>query len=508
MTIYLYEIVHYNPATSAEETLRVSTQGFVDNATGTLYPKRILQAGGFGVFAYSEGSTYGDAELQDGQIVLANLDRAYDGLRDHDFRSVTIKMIERGQQLSDAVTLAVCEVESAELTWQQLTLTVIDRMAALNIQAMTATYAGDNTDNYGVEGNAQLEGKIKPVLLGKVGWFEPDLVNAASLLYAINHASDGTNKAVHSVDGIKDNGVDITIAADYATITLLVDATIPSGQAATCLAAGVFRLNNAPAGVVTCRATESATSNTVAQVVERFVTGYTDFGSISGLSDIDTDYDFDAGYYLSSSETALEVTSFLMGSINGWVVPTICGGRLMGRLIDPSGETAIATFVENDIIRGGDGGLNRIPMTDQTGGIPAFKAVIEYQRFYRPLRDSEFAGSVSAADRQELAQEYRAVEASDSSIITTYQRSEPIIFQTALFDKADAQTVADDQLALRKVWRDLYIVDSPLSGVCLNVGDIVSLHVQAFGLEGGKNFQIIGVILDIGREAVTYYLYG
>ena len=513
MSIYLLEIDHYNPVTSQLETLYVSDKGYVDPLTGRGYEKRIAKGGNaqFGTSAYSRGATLGRSTVGDGDLTLSNIDRALDGLRTHDFRAVRISVIQNQRSLlSSAIRVATLSIETVDITWSSLKITLVDRLSELNIQAQRAVFLGNNANAFSIEGNTQLQGQIKPALIGKVGWFEPPLVNSASLLYLIHHNALGVPATVNSIDGVKDSGVTIVFHQNYATIAALITAqqggSITAGRYGTCLAEGAFCLGSIPVGAVTCQASQAA-SNIITAATTHLLTEY---GGVAG-ADIENAASlptWNVGYWINDNISLLDVAQTLCGSGGGWIVPTIEGKLRFGQLINPTSETPLATFLGTDIFKGSSGGLERIAFSDVTGGIPTYNVNVKYQRFSRALSDSEMAGSVSLAERQELAQNYRAVAANDDAIRAIYLQSEPLIIETALFEKANAVTFAAEQLLLRKLWRDLYVIDVDDSNQVYNIGDIIAIKVQGFDLASGKSFIVIGTQQDYNNRIMTYYLYG
>lgn len=511
--IYLYEIDHFNPDTELLSVLRFSNFGYVDNFTGISYPKLLMKNGGaiFSTYAFSQGATFGKSSIGAGQISLANINRKLDYLRTHDFREVRIFMLKDKQQaLSNAVRIATHEVLASQLTWGELKLEIVDKLAKINKPPQSSTYLGNNINAFSTEGNLQIAGRVKPVLIGKVGWFEPTLVNSSSLLYIINHTAAGTPKSIKSVDGVRDNGIALSFFQNYATINAMVTAqqggSIPAGKYATCLSAGAFCLNSMPAGAVTCSATE-AISNTPTECVQRLLVDYAGFNLLDfeGNANIENVV---VGKYIDSNEVMLNIVEYLLSGVNGWLIPTINNKYRFGKLRNPTGEISLASFGENKIFRSDNGGISRIPFNDVTGGIPIHKIIVKYQYFARALSAGDVAGGVSVAERQELSQEWRSVSTEDNAILAQYKKSEPLTLETGLFNQAEALSFANSQFILRSQWRDLYVVDLELGDNQLNIGDIIEIKVGGFDLHLGKKFIILGSIIDLDADKVTFYLYG
>jgi len=520
---FLYDIEHFNPVTDTLETLRVSTKGFIttslDTPPNTPYFKRVKanSAGNFSTFMFDQGATYGKASVGTGEIVLVNSDRNFDSLREHDFRSIVIRRARttRGS-LDDTDIIATFDVDSVIFTWTELRINIRDRLSALDVQTQTATFAGDNADSFDIEGDESLEGRIKPVLIGTAGWFEPPLVNTASLLFIINHDADGNPAPVGSIDGVKDNGVDITFDIDYPTINALVSdqqaGNIPSGHYATCLAEGAFAMNNLVSdGTITCLASEKASQSdmTAAQTVVSAITRFSDFTAADFIDVADTDAINDSvvGIYVNNEATLFDITQELVGSIGGYLVPTSVGKLKVGVLQDPSLGSPLVTFQNDLIVRKQRGGLERIAFSDESDGFPVNKVVVQYKRYDKTLSESEVAGVVTTEERQDLKREFRKVTTEDTTVLDTYQNSKVITLSTLLRDRNRAETFANEQLVLRKVWRDQWELPV-IEDTNLDLADIIEVKLDAFDMVNGKKFVILGKTFDLNRNITTYSIYG
>jgi hypothetical protein len=512
--IFLYEIEHYNPVANAVETLRVSDIGYIEPTLGLKYPKRIKKGGSarFETFAYSRNETLGRSSVGDGSIELVNIDRQYDRLLQHDFRKVTIRRLDNAaQNISEAFIVATMEVEGVEIGWQSLRLSVVDRMLLFNRQAQFATFAGNNANAYDAQGNEAIAGSIKPVLIGKVGWFEAILVNPQSLLYIINHTKAGAPAAIQSIEGVKDRGVNLTFYSNYSTLNALIAAqqagSIPAGNYATCLSAGAFALGSFPSGAITCAASEGATAGdrSVVQCVRRLITLFSDVVStdFENVTAVDAMASGECGVYIDGADTLLEQCSFLLNSGAIFLTPTLGGKFRFGKLRDVSGETSIKTFKANNILQS----IERIILGDATGGLPTHKVVVNYKKYYRALSASEAGGSLSVAAKQDLSQTFRGAQAEDASVLVKYKKSEPLVIETALFNQSDAQAFANEVLAFRKQWHDMFIIEVE-DKYSYDIGDVVTLQHDAFGLNYGKKYIILGLAINLERGAIAYYLYG
>jgi hypothetical protein len=108
---------------------------------------------------------------------------------------------------------------------------------------LPTTYAGTG----GAEGDENLKGKAKPLVLGWAMNVEPVLIDTVNSVYQFSGYGE-----IEEVTVLYERGSDFGAAdADYADYTALVAATIPRGKWATCLADGLIRLGAPAYGVIT-----------------------------------------------------------------------------------------------------------------------------------------------------------------------------------------------------------------------------------------------------------------
>lgn len=95
------------------------------------------------------------------------------------------------------------------------------------------TYGGTG----GVEGTADITGRIKPWAFGYCSQIEPVLLSGPDQIFQWSLSSS------QALLELRHGGIPITIAADYPDYATLAAATIPSGDCATCLALSLVRPN-------------------------------------------------------------------------------------------------------------------------------------------------------------------------------------------------------------------------------------------------------------------------
>ena len=108
-----------------------------------------------------------------------------------------------------------------------------------------------------------------------------------------------------------------------------------------------------------------------------------------------------------------------------------------------------------------------------------------------------------------LAAEYREAVATDAAVQTVHLLSPQIIEPSLLITEADAQTEATRRQTLRGVRRDRYEFWTQLNDTTedIDLGSIIELTHDRFGLSAGQKFVVLGVDPDgkAGRLTLTVW---
>lgn len=443
---YAIEAIAYDPSIPGEITLRASTKGCILN--GNYYPPRIKQPGNFKQMMFGNKTTGGASEMGYGEIVLINKDGGLDAWVDYGFSGRAITVI--GVFPDGQATMITGAQEQPVFTWDTISLRIKDRLMDLNVPFQSLTYAGTNVPPNGTEGGDDIKGKVKPRMFGSVRGVTPVLVNASKLCYQLN------TSALHDIPDVYDMAVSLTKGADYATSALLLAAAPTAGTYITCLAAGLFRLGGAPIGKVTADAIEGTTAvvRTVAQIVKRVVTGPFSVEDIidKGFVDLDAANDAEVGIYVDSDRTISDVLDELCQSVGAWYGCDNLGKFNIRRLEVPT-TGHISTLSAAKILK-----IERLASDDPGRGVPNWQVVVNFDKNYTPLSESEVAGSLTAQRKNDVKQPYKTAEAGDAAIQTAWLNSLPLTLDTLLILDADAQAEANRLLAMRGTRRDLLAV--------------------------------------------------
>jgi hypothetical protein len=516
--IIVADVVVYDPAITGTRTLYFSTHGYVtsptDTPANTFYEGRIQQAANISRSCFSDGKTTGRSQIGYGDMVLVNNDGGLDALLGYSFvgRPITIKMgtlADGASTVTSWVTVLKGTMEQAELSWQKVILRVRDRQQDLAKPLQQVRYAGTNTLPSGLEGVAgDLKGKPKPLVFGKVFNVAPPQVNTDRRIYQV-HAGN----ALQSIAAAYDRGAPLTAGAAYTSQTDMETTAPTAGQYRVWndATAGCFiRLGSAPTGTVTVDAVQGAAvaNRTVGQLFNQvLMAAGISSGDISSadITALDAVAAYETGVYVPYTQdmTPLEILDTLCASVGAWYATDTSGVFRIGQIALPTG-TSVGTITALETLK-----IERVASRDPGVGVPAWKVKLGYQRIYNVQDD--LTASVTDARKSFLASEYRRAESSDATVKTANLTSPELEFDTVLTNETDAAAESARRLAIYKVRRDMYEVtirvDSSLASV-LDVGKIVTLQFNRFGMSAGKKFLIIGLRTNMRTYQFDLTLWG
>lgn len=515
--IYLVEFDAYNLVTSAVEKQRFSTHGYVtepnDTPANTAFDEKVQQPGQYERTTFSNGTTSGEPDVTFGFIELANADGALDYLArcSVDGRALAIYGLESVDSAwSSRKLLFSGTMEQVELSWTVVTIRIRDRLFDLKkplqptLYLGTTTAGGQNT----AEGNTDdLKDKPKPLLFGSALNFTPILANRFDLIYQV------TSRTFNSGIVVRDNGVPLTFTQNYDTIQALRTATMTGGQYATATALGLFRIAAKPAGQITVDATESASGQrSAARNVQRlleFIGLPTNAYSVSDLDTLHALNPADTGIWIGADTVdRLDIIAQLLDSVGATCVPDRLGVLRFFRIDAPTG-TAIVEYDRSLILDRGTG-IERVVTNDEGRGLPAKKLTLQYGYNYTTQTGTQINNTAATeAVKAFASEEWRTVVVKDDAVATAFLMAQELTFSSLLVNAADAQTEANRRLSLYKVQRDRYRVPIKTEYVdTVNLGSIVSLRLNRFGLNNGKKFLVIGMTEDFANGTTILDLYG
>ncbi len=478
--------------------------GPMDTPANQAFDNALEDPGYIGQSAFSGGKTEGQSALEVGEIVLLNGDGEYDAWKDYSFdgRPLVIRRGDGGHYPTDFEDIFAGTVASVLVTLSKVVIQIKEKAAVLDVPVLTTKFAGTNVGPVGLEGTADdLKGRVKPRVYGRVFNIAPPCVNTSKLTFQVS------DRAVTAIPKVYDRGVELTAGANYATSALLTAATVASGDYATCLAEGLFRLGSSPAGIITCDVDEKATDEelTVASIMRRLAADLAlsaaevddqEFAELNAVAP------YVAGVWINDEATFRETFDVVAGSVGAWHGFDTAGVFRAEQLTSP-GEPAFE-ILEAEVLEGFERGVA------DRDGVPIWRVTVRYRRFYE-VQATDLAGSVTAERRAALAEEYRSVTVEDAAIKHQFKQAGEMVVDTCLTSAADALAEATRLLVLHKVRRDLF--DVPLDAEALDqnamqVGATGRLTHSRFGLAGGRNLRALGRRLELGRNSIRLKMWG
>jgi hypothetical protein len=500
------------------QTLRFSSgQGYNNPSAPGYYSPRIRQPANFRRDIFSTGTTGGSSRIGWGELVLVNLDGDLDGLADWGFdgRSVVLRIGDDGAAYGSFTTVLTGTVEQAEYTWDAVTFRIRDRQEELDKAIQANKYGGTNSLPSGLDGTADdIKGQPKPLAWGRVYNVAPPAVNTSRLVYQVN---DG---AVSDVPACYDRGVSLTRGADYTSQADMEVNSPAAGNYRVWPAGGYFRLGSSPSGQITADVVQGSTAAacTVGQIVKAIVTGP---GGIaladvvtSDITALDAANPAEVGVWVADHTNIREVLDQLAASVGAWWGFDRQGRFRIRRFEAPSGSPVVTlksfgqmatTASDGDILS-----LERVASNDTGRGVPAYRVTLSYGKNWT-TQANDLAGSVTAARRAWLAEEFRTVVSTDTAVQVPHLLAEALEFESLIVDPTAAQAEADRLLTLHKTRRDRLKVSvkfGPDVAGLIDLGDVVSVQINRFGYSAGKLFRVTGLGYDAAASVLDMDLWG
>ncbi len=492
------------------QTFYFGDEGYTTLSTDTP-PKtsildRLLNPGSLGIHTYSDGRTGGVTKLEMGQIKIANADGLYDAWRTYSVDGQPAIM--RSGTLGDPypasfTTIMSATMEDLDMDWNTIEIRLRDKTFIFDKPVITTKYAGNNSLPNGLEGNAtDIKGKNKPRTIGKVFNVAPPLVNTSKYTYQVN------NGTVSDIPAVYDGGLLLTKGLDYANSTLLHAAAPAVSTYITCFAEGLFRLGSIPAQQITADVIQGANvaARTVAQILKQLAL---DAGLLIGnissadVTALDTANSAVVGVYIDDDSNFISIMDKVVNSIGGWYGFDGPGVLRMGRLTAPTG-TPVATLYDYDF------GENIERVIARENGLPVWSVKVNHTLIW-VVQTSGLNGAATVLQRAYLSQAFRTEVVENATIKTQYSLAKTLSVDTLLTSAADALTEATRLLAMYQTRRDMFQVPLDIhtfSDYNLKLMDVISIHVNRFGMDNGRLFIILGINIDVDINVVTISVWG
>lgn len=496
----------YDVDAGSPKDLYYSNKGFTtepgDTPANTPYIPRVQADAGFSIDRNILGGRRlrGVVELNLGSLRLLSGSRDTEPVLDPvadlawNGRLVELDLGGRDFGLSEFGRIFTGQSESVSLTKSELRISLRDPLASLDKPVQTRNFAGTG----GLEGPSDMEGRPKPLALGRNRLVEPiplgeiDLGDGTLLTFATGDNTDGVSKhlAVYS------NGNGLTEVTSGAP---------SAGQWKDYPSSGVFQLGGSEAGtLITCDvdgALDSddnfpSTAADIVRLVRDRVAPSLSFksGTISGLNSKNSST---VGWWVPDGGRALDVVEAVINTVGGYVTANRLGEVVLGRVEAPS-DTAVASFDETQIVE-----IRRLRTTG-----PLASAQVQHKRTWRQHRRSEVASDLSADRTSQLTGQWRTTPEKGGVSTNIYPDAEDEQFPANFDDAAAADTEAQRIADLHGVERRAYEVVVTGQALLRELGETVTITDDRFGLSQGKNFVIVGLRESAPFIATRMVLWG
>lgn len=459
----------------------------------TLFDGRVRDPGSIG-FSLSLTPTGNSAmEAKAGSVVLDNADGAFDTMLDQSAaisQALKIRAGRVGFDIGSFVTLFNGRITGIGLSETEATLELQDPVLYAQNLYPTSVYTGLG----GAAGDADIEGVVKPVVLGRVWNMSPVLINAVALIY---QAHDG---AMSSVTGVFDGGVPLTFVANYGSYSALAAASLSGGQYATCLAEGLIRAGGTPVYALTAHVDGS---NLAGNAIRSIVTWLfnrlsTQLGLSIDAASLAALPEWVAGWLWTEPFTLIEAISRFVGDGGCHWGADVNGVVRVLHLQPPDAGSVAVAYDMHDILE-----IERTALPAGHEGVHQRRQV-QYQRNWTVQDASSLAATANApAWRQ---REWRTSLSSVS--VTSRNAIDPDVLPTSLTAAADAASLGAYLLDLHGRPRRMFSQETRIFGTQPKLGDTVYVAHPRFGLASGAVFRAVGIDMRLADSGLSLLLWG
>ncbi|MFV3126126.1 hypothetical protein [Niveispirillum sp. KHB5.9] len=450
MTRYLLELTLRNPATGTDTVLRLTERSSYTTRPADTpaqawykpYAKRLVN---YETDLFAGGKSYGGGGGSVGEALLNNASRWLDPYQGYAWRSARILQGPLGRFVPYSAFTAILSLSIAgrDYVGDEVSVRFREGRAAWDRVIPRATYAGTNSGPVGLEGNADLAGRVKPLVLGfglgcPVEWVNP------SLLIAQWH-----NGPVDSLLGVTTGGASVTYAGDVGSGITIVSLPMTAGTFVSDNSRGLIRFASQPLRKVAVDGFVLSTpnvTNCAAQVAALF-------GSSDPIS-------FESGFggrimgwLPDDGATGSDVLDAMAaGAAAWWRVDQT--GTLRGGLVPDLTGAATFTIAERDIAA-----MDLTSSGDEWGDVPVWRVVVEYSPNWTVLAESEIDPSVtSPATRRSLMRDWRfEAVAEDAAVVAAFPDARELRVQAPVISGSTANEIAARLLTLHGVPRSRWI---------------------------------------------------
>lgn len=212
------------------------------------------------------------------------------------------------------------------------------------------------------------------------------------------------------------------------------------------------------------------------------------------------------GVYVDGERQIRDVMDDIANSVGAFYTFTRDRKLSAGKLSLPGGTPTF--YFENTtkrrILR-----LKSLRTTDEGKGTPAYSVIVKYYKNYTE-QTTGVAGSVTAERRAFLAQEWRQINVPDNTVKQRHPESPELTFESLISDEVEAQAFHDDRLNIYSHKRMRFLIEVFMDPdvAQIELGDVVRVTYNRFGLDDGRDFIVIGINMRLDRNIVEFDLWG
>lgn len=426
-----------------------------------------------------------------GEITLINADGYYDFVirRYVAGRRVVLKMGIEGAAYDSYFIVFDGIASGVHVEKGVVRIYLRDGTYKLETPAQSKVYGGTG----GLDGTEELRGKRAPRSFGYCRNVKPAFVSPTLKLFQVHDGS------VQAISAVYSQGKAVTFDQDYPTAADLMVATVTPGRYATCIAAGLFRVNFILEGDITADVEGDNADgfvSTSADIVRRLlssVIGVPGDLDVFSFNTVNTLQPAPIGYYLDEASEAkiADVIADIMGKIGGYGGFQREGKFEVQLFRAPSGVPS-ARYDRTDIID-----IKREKLPDGISP-PPYRYRIAWGRNYFVQTGAGVAGDVSDDRRAFLEQQYRlasSLDADSAQIISDYpQAQDPSVVEGYFRDEADAAAEAQRLLNLYgKSSFSLYRITLKQRPFVHRIGDLVMVTYPRWDLIDGRLLRVVSI---------------
>lgn len=326
-----------------------------------------------------------------------------------------------------------------------------------------------------------------PLAYGYVQNVEPVCINTSTYEYQVH---DGQTSNIQTV---YDKGLAVSKTVNNLT--------------------GKFTLTARPAGTVTCTLygaapggiTLSKLGDITKDILIRIGPLTTDDIDLDSFTQLNVELSAtDWGIYISDRENRLDILDRLFGSAGAYYLPNQYGKIIVGRITNPENETPVAVF---ESIRREKSFLEGYEITDvkvESLNSPQWRTKLNYQKNWHTQSDGDIAGSITDPSYPDstrvewLKTEWRVAKQENIDVVPEeggvrlYDLvTEPDAVDCYVDSESTALALAQHRQSILEKQRQRLSATIPFTPTWLLPGDIIRVLDSRYGLENGKNIQLL-----------------